>query len=186
MSVRTLTQIEADNNWAQVICGHWHTIALKTNGTLWRLGANTFDLRKAEKNRTFTQIESDNDWVDISCGQNHLVAIKTDGTLWGLGYNNYGQLAGDRTVYRSFTQIGASNNWAHVTCGRQCTLVIDMQGTLWECGGFDNERRKLVPINPKPNWVRSIDTEEYRLAIDPQGGVFVEIKDEEEGEEGDE
>ena len=68
--------------WLQVACGHAHTVALRSDGRVYAVGANPdgrCDTRK---------------WRDIryvTCGVNHTVAIRADGTCVATGDNRYGQ-----------------------------------------------------------------------------------------------
>ena len=84
----------------QVLCGDYHNLSLKANGTLWAWGANwdgelgdgTTDNKTAP-----VQIGADADWVYLAAGRYHSLAVKSDGTVWAWGYNRYGQL-GDGTI----------------------------------------------------------------------------------------
>ena len=68
--------------WLQVACGHAHTVALRSDGRVYAMGANPdgrCDTRK---------------WRDIryvTCGVSHTVAIRADGTCVATGDNRYGQ-----------------------------------------------------------------------------------------------
>ena len=71
-------------NWSAIAAGAQHTIALKSDGTLWAWGRNNdgqlgvgTDANKA----TPTQIGPAT-WSAISAGWNHTVALKSDDTLW--------------------------------------------------------------------------------------------------------
>lgn len=91
-----------------------HTLALKSDGTLWAWGENIFgqlgdgtDFNTGWSGAgtypltgyvTFDrvsplQIGTDTDWARISAGAGHSVALKNDGTLWAWGLNVNGQLA---------------------------------------------------------------------------------------------
>jgi len=124
-------------NWSQVSCGGSHSVALKTNGTLWGTGeSNNGEAGLGVPYVTeFTQIGSDNKWSQVACGEMHTMAIKTDGTLWGTGYNIYGSLGvGDTTKRDEFTQVGSVTNWAKVACGTYFTIAIRTDGSLWSTG----------------------------------------------------
>ena len=60
-------------------------IALKTDGTLWAWGDNTYgelgDGTNTSRN-TPEQIGTSNNWASISANGRFTVALKTDGTLW--------------------------------------------------------------------------------------------------------
>ena len=81
--------------WSQISAGNHHSLAIKTDGTLWAWGNNAYgqlgDGTSISKMYP-TQIGTATNWSQITCMNDHNLAIKTDGTLWAWGSNNYGQL----------------------------------------------------------------------------------------------
>jgi len=116
----------------------FHSIALKTNGTLWSWGYNGYG--QLGTGDTFTteapiQIGVNSDWSILTAGSNHTLGLKTNLTLWAWGYNYSGQL-GDGTQTDRYTprQIGTATDWAQTTAGYWHTLVLKTSGTLWTWG----------------------------------------------------
>jgi len=94
------TQVGTENNWSKVALGFDFTLALKTDGTLWAWGWNSYgqlgDGTIINK-KIPTQIGTDSNWNNISAGSYHNIGVKTDGIIWTWGGNNEGQL-GDATL----------------------------------------------------------------------------------------
>jgi len=133
-------------NWASVSAGPSHTMAIRTDGTLWgwgnnqhgQIGDNTTWVRHSP-----VQIGVAATWASVSAGPSHTMAIRTDGTLWGWGNNQHGQL-GDNTTFdrRIPVRIGlAVTNWASVSAGERHTVAVRADGTLWAWG--PNDRGQL-------------------------------------------
>jgi len=82
------TPVAGTVSWAFVATGNTHTVAIKSDGTLWAWGSNSDgqlgDGTDVDKN-TPVQIGSDTHWKFVSAGSDHTVAIKSDGTLWAWG-----------------------------------------------------------------------------------------------------
>ena len=79
-----------------------HTLALRTDGTLWGWGANSGNqLGDGTSNIRYApvQIGTATNWQQVVTGS-HTVGIRTDGTLWVWGRNDEGQL-GNGQPYRS-------------------------------------------------------------------------------------
>lgn len=97
------TQVGIDTDWISVTSGRDHSIALKTNGTIWGCGLNTYgqigDGTLINKN-ILTQINGSN-WSYISAGYMTTFAIKNDSTLWGWGNNQFGELGLIDTLIRN-------------------------------------------------------------------------------------
>ena len=134
----TPIKVGSDNDWAYVYAGWKHTMAIKTDGTLWACGENQWfqlGVPSMESRYVLTQVGSATDWKTVSIGEDYTVALKTDGTLWAWGRNNNGQLGdgGSFTVY-SPTKIGVATDWDMVSAGRNHTVAIKEDGTLWAWG----------------------------------------------------
>lgn len=110
------------SDWAKVSCGRDHTIAVKTNGTLWAWGKNN-NGQVGDGTGTYrsspVQIGSLSTWSSVSAGYYHSTSIKTDGTLWAWGQNTNGQLGiGVISPYSvSPVQVGSNTDWKMVGCG---------------------------------------------------------------------
>jgi alpha-tubulin suppressor-like RCC1 family protein len=110
-------RIGNDTNWVAVSAGYHYTVALKSDGSLWTWGENTYgqlgDGTNASRNAPIKI--GTNDWSTILAGKNgfHTIATKTDYSVWGWGYNYYGQL-GDSTNASSNAPIFIGNGaiWA--------------------------------------------------------------------------
>src|SRR3989344_6242212 len=125
-------------NWVSISTGGLHTLAIKSDGTLWAWGYNSggqLGDGTATQRNSPVQIGTGNNWTSIAAGYYHTIAIKSDGTLWAWGYNGYGQLGDGTMVNKSSpAQIGTDNNWASIEAGGYHTLAIKSDGTLWAWG----------------------------------------------------
>jgi alpha-tubulin suppressor-like RCC1 family protein len=76
-----ISQISFSQCWIKVEIGDNHTLAIKSDGTLWAWGWNNQkqlgDGTVTDKH-TPTQIGTDNNWTDIAAGQNISFGIKSD------------------------------------------------------------------------------------------------------------
>jgi len=120
--------------------GHQHTIAIKTDGTLWAIG-NNGDGQFGRGNTTnqysnFVQIGTDTDWSSVQCGSGFTIALKTDGTLWSAGNNTDGRTGQGTTSGDtiSWTQIGTDSDWTSFSCGENWCVGIRDGGKLYAWG----------------------------------------------------
>jgi|GEM_PF-627598 len=155
--------------WQSVSAGMSHTMAIRTDGTLWAWGANDFgqlgDGTMIAKT-TPVQIGTANDWQSVSAGTLHTMAIKNNGTLWGWGINGNSRLGDGTTTDKLLpTQIGSATNWKSVCAGDVNTLAIKTNGTLWAWGyngyaqfgdGTMNNKTTPYQIGTATNW-QSVD-----------------------------
>jgi len=139
------TRIGTDANWAMVSAGGGqgtdHTVAVRTDGTLWAWGNNSHG-QLGDGTTTMStspvQIGSDSTWVYASAGWQHTLAIRSDGTLWAWGNNADWRLGavwdGEITYTPVPVQVGADSNWTSVSAGGRHTAGIRADGSLWAWG----------------------------------------------------
>ena len=136
-----VTTFAGGANWKQVAGGGGITAAIKTDGTLWIWGSNSFggplgDNTSVNRSTPVTTFAGGTNWKQVAGGSSHTAAIKTDGTLWTWGYNNRGQLGDNTTTNRltPVTTFAGGTNWKQVACSGDHTAAIKTDGTLWIWG----------------------------------------------------
>lgn len=182
-------QVGADTDWYQLstnitlsCCG-----AIKTDGTLWTWGNNTYGgLGQNDRiNRSSpVQVGSDTDWSQV-CVSHTVTAIKTDGTLWSWGQGDDGSL-GQSTPngvdISSPTQVGALTTWVSVSTFRGHTKAIKNDGTLWTWGyNFHGEQGRNnniyysspVQVGALTNWAYVASCQAHVLSVKTDGTLWV-------------
>ncbi|HZD22226.1 MAG TPA: Ig-like domain-containing protein, partial [Acidimicrobiia bacterium] len=97
---------------AGVAGGSFHSLAMKSDGTVWAWGRNVFgQLGDGTTTNRSTPVQTSNltTAVFISAGAHHSLAALSDGTAWAWGLNLYGQLGDGTTTNRATpTQVSTS------------------------------------------------------------------------------
>ena len=133
----------AEPLWAvepKIAAGWYHTVALKSDGSLWAWGGSykgqLGDGTNFKRNMPVQVSGGGNTWTTIAAGWHHTVAVKSDGTLWAWGYNFYGQLGDGTTINRNMpVQVsGGGNTWVGIAAGGYHTVALKSDGSLWAWG----------------------------------------------------
>lgn len=172
--------------WASAAAGSAHSLALKTDGSLWawgtnvqgQLGIGTIDNGVSVP----TRVGTDSDWESVFAGIYHSLAIKRDGSLWAWGYNHSGQLGNGTTDFGLVpTRVGADNDWVLVAGGHYHTLGLRSDGSLWAWGdnawgelGDGTTEDRLVPtrIGLDTDWVAVSAGVGHSLGLKRDGSLW--------------
>lgn len=171
--------------WEKLSAGNSHTAGIKTDGTLWVWGGNTFgqlgDGTFVRKN-TPKQVGAANNWVEVTAGYNQTFAIKSDGTLWGWGDNEFYQLGDGTTTIRNVpTQIGTATNWVKVAVGFNHAIAKKSNGTIWGWGanisgevgtGSQQPHPTPIQIGTATNWKTIECGQGHTLATKTNGTLW--------------
>jgi alpha-tubulin suppressor-like RCC1 family protein len=119
---------------ASVSIGDYSTVFVKTDGTLWAMGATDFgDLDEGTTMIWSTPVAVAGGVASVSAGSDFTMFVKTDGTLWAVGNNDSGQL-GDGTTTDRYTPVQVASGVASVSAGSAHTMFVKKDGTLWATG----------------------------------------------------
>jgi len=187
-----VTTFAGGNDWKQVACGAYTTLAIKTDGSLWGWGrgdnGELGNFSNTNRSTPVTTFAGENNWKQVSGGQEHTAAIKTDGSLWTWGRNSYGALGtnssgfSDRRSTPVTTFVGG-NDWKQVDCGNDYTAAVKSDGSLWTWGrntqgqlGINNTTHKNIPVTTFAggnNWKSVACGDVHTIAIKTDGSLWI-------------
>jgi len=119
---------------ADVEVGRYHTLIVKTDGSLWGTGLN-YDGQLGDGTNVDKELPvfiMSNVKV-VSAGAFHTLILKTDGTLWAAGGNSNGQL-GDGTNISRNSPVKIMTGVQSMSAGYKHTMILKTDGTLWATG----------------------------------------------------
>ncbi len=163
----TPQRIGSDTNWQTVAAAYYHTMALRTDGTLWAWGANSYGelgigsltTNAPYGTNTPQQVGTNADWQEVAPGAEHTVALRTDGTLWAWGHNNAGQLGnGTYTSTTTPQQVGTNSDWQAIAAGHSHTVALRADGTLWAWGDNENGQLGIGTFGGNTNTLQQVGT----------------------------
>jgi len=128
--------------WSKLSVGTLHTMAIKSDGTLWSWGGNLYG--QCGYATAFGQFKSSpisvgTGWqaVDVALNGGFALGIKTDGTLWAWGNNAAGAL-GTASLTSTSSPVLVSGpagaSWAAISAGTSHALAITTLGRLYAWG----------------------------------------------------
>lgn len=167
----------------KIACGSTHTLAIKTDGTLWSWGSGSQgELGNGSSDKYVpTQVGTLNDWQKIYAGIDCSFFIKSNGTLWDCGDGGFGQLGtGSQSNIYTPTQIGTDNDWVSVTSSLH-TIAKKANGTVWGWGsniygelnlGTNSIVLSPVQISNETNWGKIVADGNHTLALKTNGTLW--------------
>jgi alpha-tubulin suppressor-like RCC1 family protein len=155
-------------NVVDVAAGDHHTLALKSDGTVWAWGGNSYGqlgIGNKDDHTVPYQVHGPGNVgylsgiIKVAAGDFFSLAVKEDGSLWAWGGNSNGQLGignkDDHTVpyqVHGPGNVGYLTNVVDVAAGRYFSLALRDDGTVWAWGqnsygqlGIGNKDDHTVP-----------------------------------------
>ena len=128
-----------------VAAGNGHSLALKSDGTVWAWGSNAYgELGNGTTTNSSVPVEVVtgnkslplSGIVAISAGSFTSYAVKSDGTVWAWGANANGALGNGSTATDSTKAVQVKNLIGAITIagGNDDAYVLKSDGTVWAWG----------------------------------------------------
>lgn len=133
-----------------------HMLALRTDGTVWAWGDNTFhQLGDATLKRRIVpgQVAGISGAIAASAGDSHNLVLLSNGEVWAWGDNTYGQLGdGTQTTRDTPAKVQGLSNVIAVAADGASNLALKRDGSVWAWGnnyygqlGFSGPAYVTVP-----------------------------------------
>ncbi len=134
--IYTPTRESTGRLWMQLATGHWHTCAVRDDGTLWCWGLNNFQQlgNAAGSTGMPQQVGTDMNWWKVAVTEYGTCALRTNGTLWCWGENGFGQLGPEPMFVSQPRQVDGSADWTDLAAGISHVCVRDGSGRLYCMG----------------------------------------------------
>jgi alpha-tubulin suppressor-like RCC1 family protein len=125
--------------------GEQHSVALKSDGTVWTWGNDGWGQLgngKYLSSSTPIQVPGLTAVTAIAAGSLHNVAVKSDGTVWAWGFDYFGQVRigtnKDRGNVLSPVQVTGLTGMIAVAAGGDTSYALKSDGTVW-AWGYDGQ-----------------------------------------------
>ncbi|MCL1874890.1 MAG: InlB B-repeat-containing protein [Synergistaceae bacterium] len=182
----TVPSDQSGNDWKAVSAGSSFSMGIKTDGSLWAWGRNTYGqlgIGDSVDRGTPTRVGSANDWASVSASSQFTVAIKTDGSLWAWGANGNGQLGLGNTggSYNTIMRVGTDIDWKAISAGGSYVMALKTDDSLWAWGanynrqlgdGTTTQRDSPVRVGADTNWKAVSAGDEHTMAIKTDGSLW--------------
>jgi len=117
-----------------VTAGGFHSLAIKSDGTLWAWGRNSDgQLGNGTIVSSPLPVQIGSGFSMLAAGSRHSLALKPDRTLWAWGYNANGQL-GDGTQIDRKTPVMIGGSYSSIAAGELHSIALETDGSLWAWG----------------------------------------------------
>lgn len=159
----TPTAVPGLGNVIAIAAGNTHSVAVKSDGTVWTWGLNTQGQlgigstdTSATAHATPAQVLGLTGITAVAAGSDHTLARKSDGTVLAWGANLYGQLGyATGTAYKSnlAQPVAALSGIAGISAGVEHSVALGADGWIWSWGrnnfgqlGLATPAQSTVPL----------------------------------------
>ncbi|HEX8072836.1 MAG TPA: S8 family serine peptidase [Pyrinomonadaceae bacterium] len=124
-----------------VDAGGTHSLALKSDGTVWGWGDNYSGQAGVIDQFTFNKLRPTQvgglagQFTAVSAGASHSLALRSDGTVWAWGRGNFGQMGNGTNQERNApAQVTGLTNVVAIAAGTESSFAVKADGTVWGWG----------------------------------------------------
>lgn len=162
----------------QIAAGSSHGVLLKTDGSVWTWGGNSFGQlgRKSEDDWGLAQVTRLSGIVSIAAGQEFTLALDSHGAVWAWGQNKDGQLGtrGAKDPREPAAVRGLPRIVALAAAGTH-SLALDINGNVWEWGAFPARHPGPAPEQTSnlPRITAIAAGDRHSIALDSSRHVWV-------------
>lgn len=150
----------------QVAGGGWHSLVLRSDGTVAAFGDNAWGqlgLGDTTDRTSAVAVTGLQRVVAISAGRRHSLALTSDGSVWSWGSDAEGQLGdgtANSTITTTPTKITTLSNITSISAGAFHSVAVKSDGTVWTWGDNDNGQmgngQSVGGIQPTPTAVAGV------------------------------
>ena len=138
-------------DWCQASAGYIHSLGIRTNGTAWAWGNNTYgrlgNNSVIGSSSPVSVVGGFTDWCHVATGYYASTAVRSNGTAWAWGYSPLGD--GTACTRSSPVSIvGGFTNWCKVAAGYKHAAGIRTDGTLWAWGWQPGDGTTVIRLSP--------------------------------------
>ena len=160
------------SDWAAASGSYNASLGLKTDGTMWAWGSNSYGKLgigqpSNNANRSSpTQIGGESDWTKINGGGNFM-AVRSPGLMFTWGFNREGQLGNNQQSSGSPfgkqpSPVNIMEDVSDISFGREQAYSVKTNGTMWSWGhnswgelGLNDKTFRSSPTQiPGTTWVQ--------------------------------
>ena len=138
-----------------IAAGSRHSLAIKTDGTLWAWGWNErgqLGDETTEDRSVPGRVAGLDGVIAVAAGWDHTVALRSDGAVWAWGWNGWGQLGDGTAEDRSVPgRVDGLNGVIAIAGGWYHTVALRSDGTVWAWG--ENGAGQLGDGTTEDRWV---------------------------------
>jgi len=158
------TQIGVDSDWADVVAGTHHNLAIKEDGRVFVWGSNEYGALGANLGNqvnTPTEISLPEAIESITAGDHHSFLVATSGNIYACGRNQQGQLGlGNLVNTPVFSLVGLPEAVVKASAGSDYSIALGSSGTVYVWGsngygqlGLPGETQAQAPMALPSNQV---------------------------------
>lgn len=167
------------NSVLAVAGGYAHSLAIKTNGTVWEWGSPFGEI---EAILTPTHVPGLTNAISVAAGEAHSLVLLGDGTVWSWGSNGVGQL-GDGTGNDTNAPVRVSglSNIVAICSGSAHNMALESNGVVWAWGlnnygqvsdEISGDGLAPVMVTGVTNIIGISAGEVHSIAVDADGQVW--------------